>query len=173
MRKRLLFPGSHHQFSILLIYHQFYRQTVHTYDNFYFFLRLRVWLSFPFFFSIFWLIDSFFYRSKPRHRSFDISPSLCTINTTTFFLLTFGSRGSVKFLSFKALNLDFLSSGSSIFVVSSLEIDCFSGLYLVNLKIWPSGVFVLIAKIIALMIVNILLSLQFEKVELLLSGLVL
>lgn len=42
-----------------------------------------------------------------------------------------------------------------------------------NLKIWPSGVFVLIAKIIALMIVNILLSLQFEKVELLLSGLVL
>jgi hypothetical protein len=76
-------------------------------------------------------------------------------------------------LSFKALNLDFLSSGSSIVVVSSLEIDCFSGLYLVNLKIWPSGVFVLIAKIIALMIVNILLSLQFEKVELLLSGLVL
>ena len=40
-----------------------------------------------------------------------------------------------------------------------------------NLKIWPSGVFVLITKIIALMIVNILLSLQFKKVELLLSGL--
>ncbi|KAJ6960326.1 hypothetical protein NC653_038378 [Populus alba x Populus x berolinensis] len=48
--------------------------------------------------------------SKPRHQSFDISPSLCIINTTTFYLLTFGSRGSVKFLSFKALNLDFLSS---------------------------------------------------------------
>ena len=42
-----------------------------------------------------------------------------------------------------------------------------------TLKIWPSGVFVLITKTIALMIVNILLSLQFEKVELLLSGLVL
>lgn len=42
-----------------------------------------------------------------------------------------------------------------------------------TLKIWPSGVFVLITKTIALMIVNILLSLQFKKVELLLSGLVL
>jgi len=41
----------------------------------------------------------------------------------------------------------------------------------VNLKIWPSGVFLLITKTIALMIVNILLSLQFKKVELLLSGL--
>jgi hypothetical protein len=84
-------------------------------------------LSLSFFLSFFWLIGSFFYRSKPRHQSFDIFPSLCIINTTTFYLLTFGSRGSVKFLSFKALNLDFLSSRSSIVAVSSLEIDCFSG----------------------------------------------